>query len=353
MVRRVRETCPRANVNPPNAPPFIIKMDSDTVGPEVQARFIAWCNGKCAQSQRSLFSALPSPEHSCWAQFLSQPMILDNQTTAANALGQPQHDIVGGSYPVVYYPQSTPAESDFSQVGLSNAWDRYHHAPSPIDNTLRRATSAQSTRPMLPRLVVDSSQVSRDACTATTDMWYSGGSADNDRYRFPLPDLLQPNYYQGRPPSSSGSEGCHSPGSDGSWVDIDAGDVMDTEWTETVPEERSHLDSRHRLEEVLRLGGRESKLGVETGFSLSGISNDSIRDEPISDIALAGLSHIPEPTHCRDAEARASHSGRQGRRASNARHDEDGVSTFNDSACLRCQLKRVTVSVPSVRVFEP
>ena len=346
MVRTVRETCPRANMNPPNAPPLIITKDSDTVEPEVQAGLVAWY-GNCAQSQRSLFGALPGPEHSCWAQFLSRPMILDNQTTAANALGQPQHNILGGSYPVVYYSQSTPAESDSLQVGLSNAWDRYHHAPSPIDDTLRRATSAQSTRPMLPRLVVDSSQVSRNACTATTNMWCSGESGYNGQYRSPLPDLLQPNYHQGRSPSSSGSEGCHSPGSDDSWVDVDAGDVMDIEWTETVPEERSHLNFRHGLEEVLSLGERESNLGVERGFPLSGVSNDCIRDEPISDIASAGLSHVPEPTRCRDA-----HSGRQGRRASSARHDEDAVSTFNDSACLRCQLKRVIVSIPSVRVSE-
>ena len=339
-------------MNPPNAPPFIITKDSDTVEPEVQAGFVAWClNGNCAQSQRSLFSALPGPEHSCWAQFLSGPMILDNQTTAANALGQPQHNILGGSYPVVCYPQSTPAESDSLQVGLSNAWDRYHHAPSPIDDPLRRATSAQSTRPMLPRLVVDSSQVSRNACTTTTNTWYSGESGDNGPYRSPLPDLLQPNYHQGRSPSSSGSEGCHSPGSDGSWVDVDAGDVTDIEWTETVPKERSYLDLRHGLEEVLSLGERESNLGVERGFPLSGVS-DCIRDEPISDIASAGLSHIPEPTRCRDAEAGTSHSRRQGRRALSARHDEDAVSMFNDRACLRCQVKRVIVSVPSVRVSE-
>ena len=338
MVRRVRETCPRANMNPPNAPPFIITRDSDTIEPDIQAAFIAWCNGNCAQSQRSLFSALPGPEHACWAQFLSRPMSLDNQTTAANALGQPQHNILGGGYPVVYYHQSTPAESDSLQVGLGNAWDRYQHAPSPIDDTLRRATSAQSTRPMLPRLVVDSSQVSRNACIATTNMWYSGESGDH---------LLQPNYHQGRSPSSSGSEGCHSPGSDGSWVDVDAGDVMDIGRTETVPEERGHLDLRHGLEEILSLGERGSKVGVERG---SGVSNDCIRDEPSSNLASAQLSHIPEPTRCRDAGA--SHSGMQGHRALSARHDEQAVSTFNDSACLRCQLKRVTVSVPLVRVSE-
>ena len=329
MVRRVLETCPGANMNPPNAPPL------NTVEPEVLAGFIAWCNGNCAQSQRSLFSALPGPEHSCWGQFLSRPMILNNQTTAANALGQPQHNILEGSY---YHPQSTPAESDSLQVGRGNAWDGYEHPPSPIDDTRRRATSAQSTRPMLPRLVVDSSQVSRNACTATTNMWYSGESGDH---------LLQPNYHQGRSPSSSGSEGCHSPGSDGSWVDVDAGDVMDIEWTETVPEERSHLGLRHGLEEILSLGERGSNVRVERG---SGGSNDCIRDEPISDLASARSSHIPEPNRCRDAGA--SHSGRQGRRALSARHDEEAVSTFNDSACLRCQLKRVTVSVPLVRVSE-
>ena len=324
MVRTVRQTFPRANMNPPNAPPLVTARNSDTVDLEVQAACIAWCNGEYAQSYGSLFSALPDSEHPCWTQFLSRPMILDNQTTAANTLRQPRHDILGGSYPAVYYPESIPAELDSWQMGLSNPWDRYHqHAPSPIDDTHRRATSAQPTRPILPRLVVDSPQVSRHAYTATPNM-YSGESVDNDWYRSPVPDLLQPNYPQGRSPSSSGSDGCHSPGSDSSWVAVDAGDAMDIDhWIERVPEEQSYLDSRHGPEEVLNHGGRESGLEVERTFAVSDVSNDRIRDEPVSDIASAGLSP---------------HSGRR--------------ATFNDIACLRCQLKRVTVSVPSVRVSE-
>ena len=324
MVRTVRETFPRANMNSSNAPPFVTARDPDTVELEVQAAYIAWCNGECAQSHGSLFSALPDSENPCWARFLSRPMILHNQTTAANALRQPRHDILGGSYPAVYYPESIPAELDSWQTSLRNPWDRYHqHAPSPMDDTHRRVTSAQLARPILPRLVVDSPQVSRHACTATPNM-YTGESVENGWYRSPVPDLLQPNYHQGRSPSSSGSDGCHSPGSDSSWVAVDAGDAMDIDHRiERVPEEQSYSDSRHGAEEVLNHDGRESGLEVETTFAVSDASNDRIRDEPVYDIASAGLSP---------------HSGRR--------------ATFNDIACLRCQLKRVTVSVPSVQVSE-
>ena len=323
MVRTVRETFPRANMNPPNAPPFVTARDSDTVELEVQAAYIAWCNGECAQSHGSLFSALPDSDHPCWAGFLSRPMIFNNQTIAANALRQPQHDILGGSYPAVYYPEPVPAELDSWQMGLRNPWDRHHqHAPSPIDDTHRRATSAQPTRPILPRLVVDSPQMSRHACTATPNM-YSGESVDKDWYRSPVPDLLQPKYHQGRSPSSSGSDGCHSPGSDSSWVAVDAGDAIDIDHRiERVPEEQSYLESRHGPEEVLSHGGRGG-LEIERTSAVSDVSNDRIRDEPVSNIASAGLSP---------------HSGRR--------------ATFNDIACLRCQLKRVTVSAPSVRVSE-
>lgn len=352
MVRAVRETCPGANMDPPNAPPFVNTNDLDTDEPDFQAGYVAWCQGDCAQPHGSLFSALPGPEHPCWAHFISRPMILNNQTTAANALRQPQHDFLGGSYPGVYCPQSRPAGLDSWHVGPSNPWDTYQqHAPSPMDDTHRRTTSAQSTRPTLPRLVVDSSQVSGYACTATTNIRYSGESSDNGRYRSPSSDLLQPNHHQGRSPSSSGSDGCPSPGSDSSWVDVAAGDVMDIDWTERVPKEHSYLNLRHGPEEVLNLGGRGSNLGVEKAFAVFDVSNDCIRDEPISDITSAGLSHVPEPTRyslqmARDSEVGASHGGNRGRRALSTRHDKDVM------ACLHCQVKRVTVSVPSVRVSE-
>ena len=349
MVRAVRETCPGANMDPPNAPPFVTANDLDTDEPDFQAGYVAWCHGDCAQSHGSLFSALPGPEHSCWAHFRSRPMILNNQTTAANALRQPQHNILGGSYPAVYYPQSIPARLDSWQVGPSNPWIGHHqHAPSPIDGTHMRAPSARSPRPTLPRLIVDSSQAYPDTCTATTNMWYSGESGDNGQCRSTLSDLLQPNPYQGRSPSSSGSDGCHSPGSDGSWVDVAARDVMDVDWTEEVSQ---------RPEEVLNLGGREGHLGVERGFAVSDVSNDCIRDEPVPDITSAGLSDVPEPTRCSlqtagDTDVGASHSGNRGRRALSVRHDKDTVSTLNGGACLHCQVKRVTVGVLSARVSE-
>ena len=358
MVRAVRKTCPGANMDRPNAPQFVTTNDPNTDEPDFQAGYVAWCNGDCAQSHGSLFSALPGPEHPCWAHFISRPMILNSQATAANALRQSQHNILGGSHPAVCYPQSTPAGLDSWQVGPSNTWDRHHqHASPPIDDTHRRATSAQSTRPTLPRLVIDSSQVSGYACTATTNMWYSGESGDNDLYRSPLPDLLQPNHYQGRSPSSSGSDGCHSPGSDGSWVDVAAEDVMDIEWTQRVPKEHSNLSLRQTPEQVLNLGRRESNLEVERGFAVSGVSNDYIRNELNSDIVSAGTSHVPEPTRfslqtARDTEVGASHSGGRRRRALSARHDKGAVSTFNGIACLHCQVKRVPVSVSSVRVSE-
>lgn len=351
MVRAVRETFPRANMNPPNGPPFISTRDSDTIEPEVQAGYVAWCNGNYAQPRGSLFSVLPGPEHPCWAR-LSRPMIGNNQTTAANALRQPQHNFLEGNYSGVSYPPSTPAGLDSWQVGLSNPWDSNHqHAPSPIDDPRRRAISVQSTRPVLPRLIVDSSQVSGYVCTATTNMWYSGESGDNGQYRSPLSGLLQPNHHQGRSPSSSGSDGCHSPGSDDSWVDVGVKDVMDIDCRERVPEEHSYSASRHGPEEVLSLAGRESYLAVERGFAVSNVSNNRSRDEPVYDIASAGSSHVSEPTHyslqtARDAKVGASRYGRQGRRELSVRHDDDAVSTFNDSACLRCQLKRVTVRVP-------
>ena len=358
MVRAVRETCSGANMDPPNTPPFVTTNDLDTDEPDFQAGFIAWCQGDCSQSHGSLFSALPGPEHPLWAHFISRPMILKDQTIAANALGQPQLDILRGSYPAVYCPQSRPVGLDSWHVGLSNPGDRYHqHAPSPIDDTHRRATSAQSTRPTLPRLVVDSSQVSGSACTTTTNMWFSGESGGNGRYRSPSSDLLQANHHPGRSPRSPSSDGCHSPESDGSWVDVAAGDVMDIDWTERVPKEHSYLKLRHGPEDVLNLGGSGSNLGVERDFAVFAVSNDYIRDEPISDITSAELSYDSEPTRCflqsaRDTEVGASHNRNRGRRALRARHDKDAVSTFKGTACLHCQVKRVNVSVPLARVSE-
>ncbi len=354
MVRAVRETYSGANMNPPNPPQLVTTNGPDTNEPDLQAGYVAWFNSDCAQSHRSLFSALPGPENPCWAPFRCRPMILNNHTTAANALGQPQQSIFGGSCPTVCYPQSTPAGLDSWQMGPSNPSYRYYqHAPLPIDNTHICATSSQSTRATLPRLVVHSSQASGHAYTATTNIWYPGESGLNGQYRSTSSDFLQPHTYQGRSPSPASSDECHTPGSDGSWVDVAAEDVMDIDGTERVPKEHSNLSLRPRSGEVPSLRGIESNSGRERSFSVSGISNDCLQNVPTAGITSAGLSHVPEPTRCslqtaRDTKVGVSQSGGEGPLALTAQHDKNAVSTLNDIACLRCQVKRVVVSVPSV-----
>ena len=132
---------------------------------------------------------------------------------------------------------------------------------------------------------------------------------------------------------------------------------MDIDWTDRVPKEHSNLSSRPRSRELPSLGRIESNSGRERSSSVSGVLNDCSHNVPTSGITSAGLSHVPKPTRCsfqtpRDTKVEASQSGDQGRLALIPRHDQNAVSTFNDIACLRCQVKRVTVSVPLVRIFE-
>ena len=335
MVRVVRETCPGVNMNPPNASPFMAINISNTDEPEFQARFFAWCNDDCAQSHRSLFSVSPGPEHPCWARFIGRPMILDNQATVANTLIQPQHDVFERSYTTVYNPPSASAGLDSWPRGPSNIG-------SPVDDTSIRATSSQSMRLNLPRLVIDSPQMSRYASTAPTNTWHTGEPGINYQYRPNPSDLLQPYPYQGRSPSSSGSDECQSPWSDSSWVNVADEDDMDIDWTERVPSEPSNLTLRQRSGEVANLGGMEGSPGRERGFPVSGDSNDYIGNVATSGLTSAGLSHPPEPTYWSlqtpsDTEVGASQS------ACRRRQVLSGI------ACVRCQLKRIQVSVTSAR----
>lgn len=341
MVRAVRETCPRANMDPPNASPFMTTNYPDTEEREFQ---FGWCNEDCAQPRQSLFSASPSPEHPCWARFINPPMILDNQSTVANTLGQPQHNIFEGRHTTVYNPPSAHP---------SDPGDSYHQpVPTPVDDTHIRTTPSQSMRPNLPRLVIDSSQVSVYARTGPTNTWHTGEPGINCRYRPNPSDLLQPYAYQGRSPSSSGSDECQSPWSDGSWVDVADEDLMDIDGTGRVPNELSNLSFRQRIEEAPDLGGMEGNSGRERGFAVSNISNDYTGSVSISGLTSAGFSHPHEPTRWslqapRDIDPYQSGSRR--RRVSSVQGNRDAVSTFNGTACLRCQLKRVPVSVPSAR----
>ena len=333
-------------MDPPNASPFVTMNIPDTDEPEFQARYFAWCNVDCAQSHQSLFSVSPDSEHPCWARCIGRPMILDNQATLANTLRRPQHNIFEGSYTTVHSHPSAPAGLDSCPRGPSNYGDRYpQHTPSPVDNTHMRATSSQSMRPNLPRLVIDSPPI---------NTWHTGEPGINCQYRTNPSDLLRPYAYQGRSPSSSGSDGCQSPGSDSSWVEIADEDYMDIDFTERVRSEPSNLSLRQRSREVLNLGGMDSSSGHETGFPVSSISNDYVSNVTTSGLTSAGLSHPHEPTHWslqepRDTDIGASQGGSRRRRVSSAQRNNDAVSTFNGTACLRCQLKRVPVSVPSAR----
>ena len=355
MVRALRETCSGAKTDPPNASPFMTMNILDTDEPEFQARYFAWRNGDCAQSHQSLFSVSPGSEHPYWARFISRPMVLDNQTTVANALRQPQDNVLEGRYTTVCNPPSASAGLDSWPRGPSNIGDRYHkYAPSPVDDAHIRATSSQTMRLNLPRLVIDSPQVSRYACTATTNTWHTGEQGINCQYLPNPSDLLQPYPYQRRSPSSSGSDECHSACSDSSWVDVAADDNMDIDWTERVPSESNHLSLRQRFGELPSLGGIEGRSGLERCFPVSGISKNDIGNVATSGLASAGLSYSPDPTRWSsqtpgDTETGASQSGSRRRRGSSAQHNEDAVSTLNGIACLRCQLKRVPVSVPSAQ----
>ena len=355
MVRAVRETCPRANMDPPNVSPFMTTNISDTEDPEFQARYSAWCNEDCAQPRQSLFSVSPGPEHPCWARLINRPMILDNQATVANTFEQPQHNIFEGRYTTVYNPPSALAGLDSWPRGPSDPGDRYHqHVPSPVDDTHTRVTSSQSMRFNLPRLVIDSPQVSIYARTAPTNAWHTGEPGINCQYRPNPSNLLQPYAYQGRSPSSSGSDECQSPWSDESWVDVTDEDVMDIDCIGRVPSELSNLSLRQRSEKVPDLGGMEGNSGRERGFPVSNISNDYTGCVATSGLTSTGFSHPHEPTHWswqapRDIEIDPSHIGSRRRRESSAQRNKDAVSTPNVTACLRCQLKRVPVSVPSTR----
>ena len=355
MVRSVRETRPRANMDPPNASPFMTTNIPDTAEPEFEARYFAWCNGDCAQSHQSLFSVSPGSEHPCWANFISRPMILDNQATVANTIRQPQHDVFEGSHIMVYNPPSAPPGWDSWPKGPSNPGNRYHpHAPSPVVDTHIRAISSQSMRLNLPRLVIESPQVPRYACSNPTNTLHTGDAGINCQYRPNPSDLLQPCPYQGRSPSSSGSDECQSPCSDSSWVDVADEDDMDIDWTEGVPHEPSNLSLRQRSREEPNRGGIEGSSGRERDFPVSSISNDYIGNVATSGPTSAGLSHPHEPTRWssqapRDTKLDASQGRSRRRRVLSAQRNKDAVSTFNGTACLRCQLKRVTVSVPSAR----
>ena len=346
MVRAVHETRPRANMDPPNASPFMTMNISDTDEPEFQARYFAWCNVDCAQSHQSLFSVSPGSEHPCWTHFISRPMILDNQATVANTLRRPQHNVFERSYTTVHNHPSAPAGLDSWPRGPSNHGDRYtQHAPSPVDDTHIRATSSQSMRPNLPRLVIDS---------PPTNTWHTGEPGINCQYRPNPSDLLRPYPYQGRSPSSSGSDECQSPWSDSSWVDVADEDYMDIDWTERVPSEPSNLSLRQRSGEVPNLGKMEGGSERERGFHVSSISSDYIGNVATSGLTSVGLSHPHETTRWslqapRDTEIGASQGRSRKRRVSSAQGNKDTVSTFNGTACLRCQLKRVPVSVPSAR----
>ena len=355
MVRAVRETCPRANMDPPNPSPFMTTNIPDTDEPEFQAGYFAWCNGDCAQPRQSLFSVSPGPEHPCWARFSNRPMILDNQATVANTLRQPQHNNFEGRYATVYNPSSASAGLDSWPRGPSDSGDEYHqHAPLPVDDTHIRATSLQSMRHNLPRLVIDSPQVSGYACTAPTNTWHTGEPGINCQYRPNPSTLLQPYTYQGRSPSSSGSDECQSPWSDGSWVDVADEDVMDIDSTGRVPSELSNLSLRQRSEEVPDLSGMEGNSGRERGFPVSNIWNDYTSNVATSGLTSAGFSHPHEPTRWslqapRGTAIDPSQSGSRRRRVSSVQPNKDAVSMFNGTACLRCQIKRVPVSVPSAR----
>ena len=344
MVRAVCETHPRVNMDPPNASPFMTINISDTDEPEFQARYFAWRNGDGAQHHQSLFSVSPSSEHPCWSHFISRPVILENQETVANTLRQPQHNVFEGSYTTVYNPPSAPVGLDSWPRGPSNPGDRYHqHAPSPVNDTHIRATPSQSMRLNLPRLVIE---------RPPTNTWHTREPGINCQCRPNPSDLLRPLPYQGRSPSSSGSDECQSPLSDSSWVDVADEDYMDIDWTERVPGEPSNLSLRQRSGEVPSHGGMEGSSGRERGFPVSSISNDYVGNVATSELASAGLSHPHEPTRWslqapRDTEISTSQSGSRRRRVSSAQRNKDAVSTFNGTACLRCQLKRVTVSVPS------
>ena len=355
MVRAVRETGPRANMDPPNASQFMSFTIPDTDELEFQARYSAWYNGDCVHSHRSLFSASPSSEHPCWARSIPEPMIFDNQATVANTLRQPQHTVIEGSYTTVYNLPSTPARLDSWPSVPSDPGDRYQqHAPSPINDTHIRATSSQSMRHNLPRLVIDGPQVSGYACTVPTNTYHTGETGINCQYRSDPADLLQPCPYQGRSPSPSGSDECQSPSSDGSWVDVAKQDGMDIDWTESVPNEHGNLSLRQISGEVPNFGGMDGHLGRERGFPISGIWNDYIGNVETSDVSSARLSHSPEPARWslqrgRDTEIGAPGSEGPMRREAATQRNRDAVSPFNGIACLRCQIKRITVSVSSVR----
>ena len=73
-----------------------------------------------------------------------------------------------------------------------------------------------------------------------------------------------------------------------------------------------------------------------------------------SDVFTAGFSPSPEPTRWslqggRDTEIGAPESGNRARLKVATQHDGVAMSPFNDIACLRCQIKRITVSLPSTQ----
>ena len=355
MVRAVHETRPRANMDPPDASRFMGFTTPDTDELDFQARYSAWYNGDCVHSHRSLYSVSPSAEHPCWARSVPGPMIFDNQATVANTLRQPQHTVIEGSYTTVYSLPSTPASLDIWPRGHNDPGDRYQqHAPSPVNDAHTRATSSQSMRRNLPRLVIDGPQVSRYACTVPTNTCHTGETGIKCQYRSDPAGLLQPCPYQGRSPSSSGSDECQSPSSDGSWVDVAKQDVMDIDWTESVPNEHGNLSLRQGSGGVPNFGEMDGHLGRERGFPISGIWNDYNLNMETSDVSSARLSHSPEPARWslqrgRDTETGAPGSGSRMRREAATQPNRDAVSPFNGIACLRCQIKRITVSVPSTQ----
>ena len=272
MVRAVRETSPRANMDPSHASQFMGFNITDIDELEFQARYSAWYNGDCVHSHRSLFSVSPSSEHPCWARSIPGPMLFDNQATVVNTLRQPQHTVIEGSYTTVYNLLSSPARLDSWPTGPNDSGDRYQQHASPLNNDAHtRTTSSQSMRLGLPRLVIDGPQVSRCASTVLTNISHTGETGINYRYRSDPAGLLQPCPYQQRSPSSSGSDECQSPHSDGSWVDVTEEDGMDIDWTESVPNEHGYLSLRQRSGEITNFDGMDGHLGRERGFPTSGI----------------------------------------------------------------------------------
>ena len=341
--------------------------DSVTGGPWLEAMYLRSLNEVSANINPSLSAEPPIATGSLW-----QGQMAFSSASAVSALqSQPADQTAKRNWnnPLDSLPVNRAgcwgqnfAKSQMSCAGGPGSPDNTLDDSSSVNSNLYQRHSPSQTFPQLSRITVpqitfDHPQAASNADTISPNAVQDSHSAIAGQHSLASPGFLQPNFefstYSHRSPSLSSSDGWPSPGSIGSWEELNADDGIELGPPYYSPQDHQDLGSMLNAREAQAtcrvqqlpemFGSFGSLIGEEDGFHHASAPS-----------AIVGKNELsltdPEPHFlCADSniDTGSLENKVQRRRGSHARNNDEVNEIRQAKACIRCQVLRDKVSIGS------